>query len=46
LPWTYGDAVIEPGVIDILAPASAQPVELPARSAGPIERVIAEHFFG
>jgi acyl-CoA hydrolase len=26
-------------------PASAQPLELPARSAGPIERAIAEHVF-
>src|SRR5580704_18223391 len=43
LPWTYGDTVIEPGVIDILVPAAAPPIELPARSAGPIERTIAEH---
>jgi acyl-CoA hydrolase len=32
LPWTYGDTAVEPGVIDILVPASAPPVELPARS--------------
>jgi acetyl-CoA hydrolase len=43
LPWTYGDTVIEPRVIDILVPASAPPLELPARPAGPIERAIAEH---
>src|SRR5580693_1904778 len=43
LPWTYGDTAVEPGVIDILVPASAPPVELPARPAGPIERTIAEH---
>jgi acetyl-CoA hydrolase len=43
LPWTYGDTVIEPGVIDILVPAAAPPIELPVRSAGPIERAIAEH---
>jgi hypothetical protein len=43
LPWTYGDTVIEAGVIDILVPASAPPLELPARPAGPIERAIAEH---
>ena len=43
LPWTYGDTVIEPGVIDILVPAAEPPVELPARPAGPIERAIAEH---
>src|SRR5215471_14376028 len=43
LPWTYGDTVIEPGVIDILVPAAAPPIELPARSAGPIESAIAEH---
>ena len=43
LPWTYGDTVIEPGVIDILVPAASPPIELPARPAGPIERAIAEH---
>jgi len=37
LPWTYGDTVIQPGVIDILVPAAAPPIELPARSAGPGE---------
>jgi len=30
-------------VIDILVPAAAPPIELPARSAGPIGRAIAEH---
>src|SRR6201987_5335218 len=43
LPWTFGDTVIEPGVLDILVPAAESPLELPARSAGPIERAIAEH---
>jgi acyl-CoA hydrolase len=43
LPWTYGDTVIEPEVIDILVPAAEPPLELPARPAGPIERAIAEH---
>jgi hypothetical protein len=37
LPWTYGDTVIEPEVIDILVPAAEPPLELPARPAGPIE---------
>ena len=42
LPWTYGDTVIEPGVLDILVPAAEPPLELPARPTGPIERAIAE----
>lgn len=43
LPWTCGDTVVEPRVIDILVPAAEPPLELPARPAGPIERAIAEH---
>jgi len=43
LPWTYGDTVIDPGVIDILVPAAEPPLELPARPVGPIERAIAQH---
>lgn len=43
LPWTHGDTAIEPGVIDILAPAAEKPLELPARPAGPIDRAIADH---
>jgi len=43
LPWTYGDTIIEPGVIDILVPAAATPVYLPERSVGPIEGAIAAH---
>jgi acetyl-CoA hydrolase len=42
LPWTYGDTVIDPGVIDILVPAAEPPLELPARPVGPIERAIAQ----
>jgi acetyl-CoA hydrolase len=43
LPWTHGDTAIEPGAIDILAPAAEKPIELPARPAGPIDRAIADH---
>ena len=43
LPWTHGDTAIEPGAIDILAPAAERPIELPARPAGPIDRAIADH---
>lgn len=41
LPWTIGDTLIEPGLIDTLVPAEYQVLELPARAVGPIERVIA-----
>ena len=43
LPWTHGDTVVAPSAIDLLVPAAARPLELPARPAGPIERAIAEH---
>jgi acetyl-CoA hydrolase len=43
LPWTDGDTVIEPGLIDILVPAAHPVMELPARSAGPVEQAIAGH---
>src|SRR5205823_14214792 len=43
LPWTYGDTVIDPGLIDMLVPARESPIELPARPRGPIECSIAGH---
>jgi len=43
LPWTYGDTTVEPDVIDLLVPAAASPLELPARPLGPSDRAIAEH---
>ena len=43
LPWTNGDTAIEPEAIDVLVPAVAPPIELPARPAGPIDRAIADH---
>jgi acyl-CoA hydrolase len=41
LPWTHGDTLLEPGLIDILVPAEHPLLELPARAIGPIERAIA-----
>jgi acetyl-CoA hydrolase len=41
LPWTNGDTVIEPGLIDILVLAEHPVLELPARSIGAAERAIA-----
>src|SRR3954467_2261663 len=41
LPWTNGDTLIEPGLIDILVPAEHPVLELPARPIGPVERAIA-----
>src|SRR3954452_6558950 len=41
LPWTYGDTLIEPGLIDILVLAEHPVLELPARAIGPVERAIA-----
>jgi acetyl-CoA hydrolase len=38
LPWTNGDTAI-----DVLVPAAEPPIELPARPAGPIDRIIADH---
>ncbi|HEX3537567.1 MAG TPA: acetyl-CoA hydrolase/transferase C-terminal domain-containing protein [Stellaceae bacterium] len=43
LPWTEGDTVIEPGLIDILVPAAHPVMKLPARPAGPVEQAIAGH---
>jgi acyl-CoA hydrolase len=43
LPWTHGDTVIEPATIDVLVPAAEPPIELPARPAGSIDRIIADH---
>ena len=43
LPWTEGDTLIEPGLIDILVPASHPVLEVPARRIGPVERAIAAH---
>src|SRR4029079_2697431 len=41
LPWTEGDTLIEPGLIDILVPAEHPVLELPVRDIGPVERSIA-----
>src|SRR4051794_27006032 len=41
LPWTDGDTLLEPGLIDILVPAAHPVLELPARAIGEIERAIA-----
>ncbi|HEX2152329.1 MAG TPA: acetyl-CoA hydrolase/transferase C-terminal domain-containing protein [Stellaceae bacterium] len=41
LPWTNGDTLIEPGLIDILVPAEHPVMELPARAIGAVERAIA-----
>jgi acetyl-CoA hydrolase len=43
LPWTHGDTLVEPGLIDVLVPAAHAPLELPAREVGPAERAIAAH---
>ncbi|HEV2336766.1 MAG TPA: acetyl-CoA hydrolase/transferase C-terminal domain-containing protein [Stellaceae bacterium] len=43
LPWTSGDTLIDGGLINILVPATHPPLELPARSIGPVERAIAAH---
>jgi acyl-CoA hydrolase len=43
LPWTYGDTMIDQGVINVLVRASEPPIELSARPPGPIERAIADH---
>lgn len=43
LPWTSGDTLIEPGLIDMLVPAEHPVLELPARAIGPVERAIAAH---
>jgi acetyl-CoA hydrolase len=43
LPWTAGDTLVEPGLIDMLVPAEHPMLELPARAIGPVERAIAAH---
>jgi acetyl-CoA hydrolase len=43
LPWTLGDTLVEPGLIDLLVPAEQPPLEVSARAPGPIERAIGEH---
>jgi acyl-CoA hydrolase len=43
LPWTDGDTLIEPGMIDILVAAPHPVLEVPAREIGPVEQAIAEH---
>ncbi len=43
LPWTEGDTLIEPGLIDILVPAAHPVLEVPARTIGPVEDAIAAH---
>jgi acyl-CoA hydrolase len=43
LPWTEGDTLIEPGLIDLLVPAEHPVLELPVREIGPVERAIALH---
>jgi acetyl-CoA hydrolase len=41
LPWTEGDTLLEPGLIDLLVPEEHPVLELPARAIGPVERAIA-----
>lgn len=43
LPWTEGDTLIEPGLIDILVPADHPVLELPVRDVGSVERAVALH---
>jgi acyl-CoA hydrolase len=43
LPWTEGDTLIEPGLIDMLVPASHPVLEVPARTIGAVEEAIAMH---
>jgi acyl-CoA hydrolase len=43
LPWTHGDTLIGAGEIDLLVPAEQLPLELPARTIGPVEQAIAAH---
>ena len=43
LPWTSGDTLIQPGLIDIQVPASHPVLELPVRTIGKVERAIAAH---
>jgi acyl-CoA hydrolase len=43
LPWTTGDTLIAPGMIDLLVPVEHPVLELAARAIGPVERAIAGH---
>jgi len=43
MPRTEGDTVIEPGLIDILVPASHPILEYKTPTPGPVERAIAAH---
>jgi acetyl-CoA hydrolase len=43
LPWTEGDTLVEPGLIDILVLAEHPVLELPVRDIGPVEQAIAAH---
>src|SRR5258708_40029194 len=43
LPWTSGDAAIEPTAIEVLVPAALPPIALPARPAGTSDHGSAEH---
>jgi acetyl-CoA hydrolase len=43
LPWTFGDTRIAAGDLDLLVPAPHMPLELPARTIGPVEQAIAAH---
>lgn len=43
LPWTHGDTLIEPGLIDTLVPARHPLLEVAARTIGAAERTIAAH---
>jgi acyl-CoA hydrolase len=40
LPWTEGDTLLDPGLIDILVPAAHPLLEVPARAIGAVERAI------
>ncbi|MGE0258235.1 MAG: acetyl-CoA hydrolase/transferase family protein [Alphaproteobacteria bacterium] len=43
LPWTSGDTLLDPGLIDILVPAEHPVLELPARAIGAAEHAVAAH---
>ncbi len=43
MPYTYGDAALDPARIDVLVPSSRPLVTLPSAPPGPIEQAIARH---
>jgi acetyl-CoA hydrolase len=43
MPWTAGDTVIEPQLIDVLVPASHPILEYKTPAPGPVEEAIAAH---